>query len=246
MDLLDIHNAVKRDLGKERAGYFSPEEIDEALDRAQLQEFSYLIGDERSFQPGRPVSPVSYGTNRTIHAALSPFKEEFDTVSSAYDSSTAPYGTGSGYLVMPDNYEYLTGVSGLGADGSPIKFEIVNEEDLDSILDSELVAPTATRRVMLEGEGGTVNGQDIGTKRKFTVYPSSGFVARVFYLRRPATPAMSYTLSGRTFNYNAANSTQMEWRDVDIIRVIQRTVALLAKQLQEDAPYAREVQENRA
>lgn len=240
MDLLDIHNAVKRDLGKERAGYFSPEEIDEALDRAQMMEFWYLVGDERSYQPGRPVAPVTYGLTRKIHIALAPFKETFSLIDEDYDSSSQPGGTSQGVIVLPSNFEFLIGVSG----GGDIRFRVINEDELDDVLDSELVPPTSTYRYLVMGEGGTVNGIDIGTQQKLTSYPTTGFVAELFYLRRPAVPAMSYTLTGRSFTYDSSGSTQMEWNDGQINRVIQRTAKLLSKQLQEGEPYNRELQEN--
>lgn len=241
MDLLDIHNAVKRDLGKERAGYFSPEEIDEALDRAQMQEFWFLIGDERQYQPGRALPPVSYGLSRKLHNALAPFKVDWDVVDEDYDSTTQPNGTSQGVIVLPSNFEYLTAISG----GASIRFKIINEDELEYVQDSEIVAPSAAHRYLVHGTGGDVNGIDIGAQQKLTSYPTTGFDATVFYLRRPATPAMSYTLSGRSFTYDAGASTQMEWRDGEVNRVIQRAVSILAKNLQEDGPYAREAQENR-
>lgn len=122
--------------------------------------------------------------------------------------------------------------------GSEYMFEVVSEDELGSRLGSALVAPSTDDPIaILAGAGGVVNGQDISTQRKIQLFPEQGHYGRLVYLRRPASPVFAYTQSGRTITYNSGSSTQLEWDDTAIEKLIQRTVTSLALNIQDSTAY---------
>jgi len=244
MDLLKIHDAVRNDLGgKDRTAHLTPEEIDAALDRAQMREFRYLIGDERGYQQGRPQPTVAYGMSRKIETVLNSFRVKVRGSTGDYHPVERPHYNGpDGIQVLPDDFEYMLSIVLRNEKSGRVK--LIDEDELWSVMDSEIVAPTSDHPVaILAGAGGTVNSHDINN-HKIQYFPEEGIYVTYWYLRRPAAPSMSYTMSGRTFTYDSAASTQMEWPDLHIERIIQRAVALLSKNMQRRDITVSEIQEN--
>lgn len=229
MDLQVVHGLVRSGLGKDRSAYFDPEEIDTALDRAQLDEFIYLVGDAAGYQLGRPVPMAAYGMNRKIHQDLMPFKETVDVLSTDYNDISNVNGSGpDGVIVLPSNFEYLTSLRG----GLNERFSIISEDELAQKLNSDICPPTTTYpAAILAGAGGVVNDIDIGTKKKIQLFPEAGRKATYTYLRRPAAPSISQSLAGRVLTYDAGASTQLEWGDQAVVRIVRRAVAYLAKDI---------------
>jgi hypothetical protein len=70
----------------------------------------------------------------------------------------------------------------------------------------------------------------------FKLYPETTQIGKVTYLRRPNTPVYAYTLSGtanRTVTYNSAGTTQLEWGDVEINKIIAKVLGYLGVNLSE-------------
>jgi hypothetical protein len=61
--------------------------------------------------------------------------------------------------------------------------------------------------------------------RYIRLYPTSGYTGTVTYLRRPVKPVFAYSLvSSRVVVYDAANSTQLEWRETEIVPLLLKAL----------------------
>lgn len=231
MTIQEVHERVKFELNKTTGGYVSSEDIDRTLDRAQLAELNHLLGSDREYQPGNPIPRVSYGVSRKVNTDLLHLRRTFEVVADNY-ATNKTNGTGpDGIIVLPSSYLYLTALT----DSSRRRIEVVNEDQIPEIIDSELIAPSTTNRyAVISGKGGTVNGVTF-TNHKIQMFPEEGFAGYVEYLKRPATPVRAYTTSGRTQTYDAASSTDLEWPDHVIERIIVRAVAMIGQHLKEQA-----------
>lgn len=229
MTLKEIHDRVLFDLNKEQVGYVSHEQIDLALDRAQMAEFEDLFGNPEEY----PMPRKAYGVTERINEALNPFKVLHSFTSSSI-TSTNFNGTGpNGQIIMPEDYIHWLSMYTTAGN----KIDVVKEDELPGRIRSSIIAPSTIKPVaVLEGKGGTIGSIDIGDRVKFKLYPEFSTISgKVWYLRRPAKPNYVANISGRTISYVHATSTQMEWDDVSLERIINKAVGYIARFLQSPA-----------
>lgn len=229
MDLKVIHDNILFELNKSIGGYMTPAEIDKALDRAQMEEYRYLIGDERTIQPGRPVATPSYGQLMKTSADLQPFKKTITFTSANYNGVNN--GTGpDGIIVLPPDFLYPNAIV-LSQQNKRVK--IVSENELSFLLESTILAPTLSRPIAVLGNVGTfVNNLPVSAQ-KIQMFPASGNSGTLYYFARPKAPNYVETITGRNRVYNASQSTQMEWSDVAIGRIIERALKICATHLKD-------------
>jgi hypothetical protein len=219
LTIAETHDRLDFLLNKEISGYITPENKDIALDLAQIQEFSMLLPAPRTLQ---------------FSSDLNPFHKWITFTSSAYNPSTARYGTGtSGILILPDDYEYLQ----VAYTDDYNEIDVLIDTELPSRLISSLIAPSATYPVCIEsGEGAsgdTLNSQDIEGKKKLQFYPNNvGHDGILWYFRRPVKPVFAYTASANTITQEEEDSVDMEWNDIAMGRIIERAKMILLEHLQ--------------
>lgn len=57
------------------------------------------------------------------------------------------------------------------------------------------------------------------------MWPASGYDGTITYLRRPVKPVFSYSvISQRVIVFDEANSTNIEWRESEIIPVLAKSL----------------------
>lgn len=197
MTIKEIHDQILLILNKETGRYLPPEEIDELLDAAQMQEFSFLIGNEREY----PNPRVGYGKLEKINQALNPFKRS--VIINGPDTT------------LPSDALYVI---------TPLRFgnsevDLIDTNELVYRLDSEIVPPTADSPVahMISDSDGS---------KVIELYPSNTVNVRVYYFSRPPQPVFGYTQVGRMVTYNPGSSTQMLWDDLTLQRIIQRALGM--------------------
>lgn len=229
MDLLEIHRRIRLALNKDITGYLTPDEIDRALDRAQLSEVRHLYGDDRTL----PNSPLAYGMTLKIHADLNPFKRTVAFNTEAYNEGSNTLGTGpSGVMVFPADYLFPIAITVLD-NSIPRTVKIVSEDEIGLRLASAIRPPTASRPIAVIG-GLDINGAFfIAGKARVQLFPEKGYNATLYYLMRPQPPILSGIVNGRTFTYDRAGTVQMQWPDTAIDRIIERAIAILAENMQE-------------
>jgi len=117
---------------------------------------------------------------------------------------------------------------------NPWPIEMLGEDQLAYRNGSSLLAPSSTEPVaLLYTASGYVNGVNIGTNRVIKFFPESPLAGDLMYFKRPAVPVFSFSQSGRTITYDPSTSTQLEWGDQAIMKIIDKAVNYLAIHLQD-------------
>lgn len=200
MTIQDIHNWIDFLTNKAQGVYFTHEEKDMALDRAQMQYFNEQYG--------------YYALAQKIQESLSPFKTKYSFLTS---------DTPSGLITAPADYLYLTGGKIVYMDGSHTRYKalkVLSDDELAYRLNSQLRPVTATSPVAVMA--GKVSGISL-----IQLYPKQSFAGDIDYLRRPKAPKYAYTQSGRAFTYDSANSVQLEWGESELNEIILRALSFL-------------------
>ena len=205
MTIKETHDRILFEINKDQAGYLRHEDIDEVLDRAQIQVFNELLGER-----------IGYGTTHKIHVYLNPFKYYKDDVSTDSD----------GIYNFTSDFLYVIGLS----TSTNKRVQLVSEDEIPEILDSAIVAPTVNYPyAVLAGQG--TPGQ---TKIQFFPQQEYTNL-KIRLLTRPTKPNYSYTISGRTVTYSASNSTNLQWSDKAIEElIIPKALSLIGKHLKDN------------
>jgi hypothetical protein len=142
-----------------------------------------------------------YGVTQIIHDAIRKLRSQVQFTSASDGQVTFA----SDYLHMIGNPYTVTG-STINA----VRF--VNEDELPFALTSQL-RPVSTAKPIAKD-----------TAVGFQIYPQSTQTGFYNYLRRPVTPVLGYTQTGRTITYDPNTSTQLEFTDVYINNIIARAL----------------------
>lgn len=199
MTLAQIHDQLNFYINKYTGVYYSPQELDLALDRGQMA----LFTDLRS----------QYATSQRVQDALAPFLATYDFT---------PSTTTSGYIVVPSNSNYLALLD------IQIQFQIsnrivyagipiVNKDERVNRLNSQLDPVTTTSPIA-----------EVTAQRYFKIYPQGGYTGTLTYFRRPVAPNFVYnTISGRVIVFNEAGSTNLEWPEDCINQVVIKALSII-------------------
>lgn len=208
MNISEAHEFLQFFIDKYSGAYYAPSELDAAIHDGQLDLF-------------REWLPL-YAVSQDIKDALSPFR---DTYAFGYGDSLL------GVVTVPPsrNYQKLLSLS-ITYDISArsltrdVPLKTTNEDELADRLKSQTNPVTATTPVCEQTGLG-----------EFQLYPKVQYRGEVKFLRLPVPPVYAYdTISGRVQVYNAAGSTQLEWREIDIKKVLVRALSSLGINLQEN------------
>jgi hypothetical protein len=154
-----------------------------------------------------------YAVEEFVHEALDVFKKTYQFTSAADGTVTLP----SDYLHLLPNVITVT-----GSMMNLVRF--VSEDAWPKAIRSQL-RPVSTANPIAKTYG---NG--------FNLHPQSTQIGTVTYIRRPNAPVYAYTLGGsanRTVTYNSAGSTQLEWDDVYINKIIAKALGYLGINMSE-------------
>jgi hypothetical protein len=205
MDLEKAHNIVRFYLRKATDSWFSPEEIDGALNRGQIEFFDEI-------KPG-------FGVNQQLNDALRPFRKKLTLTSG---------NTTAGVVTLPTDYQHLLVISValIDAEGHNRYYpvEMVNDDELDTRRDSQLCPVTAHNPVGVFDPSGTIQ-----------VYPDTTFAGYLRYLKKPVDCQFVYSQSGRTITYNSGSSVQLEWNEPSTQQIILKAVGILGLNSQDIA-----------
>lgn len=187
MNISECHDFLEFWINKYEGGYYSPQEIDEVIDRGQMSLYADI-------QP-------KYATSQHIKDALSPFR--------------AIYSFGNndsilGIITIPASANFLnlldcTIVYDISARSitKQVPINMVNEDVRAIRLDSQIDPVTATSPI------GEIIGYGV-----IQLYPKFQYVGNTTFLRRPVKPSFQYSvISGRVIVYDPINSVQLEWSE---------------------------------
>jgi hypothetical protein len=143
----------------------------------------------------------TYGTTQIIHDAIRKLR-----VQKSFTSDS------TGLVTFDADYLHLIG-GAYTVSGSTINnVRFLNEDELALALKSQLRAVSTSNPIAIDASVG------------FRLYPAATQSGFYNYLKRPATPVLGYTQSGRTITYNPGTSTQLEFTDVYINNIISRAL----------------------
>jgi hypothetical protein len=204
-NISDLHNFIQFIERKERLSVHTHPEIDNALDAAQMDVF-------------KDYHNIYLQTGK-LPDALLPFKTTY-----SFTKTTCPLGL----ITMPSgNQQTISGkvVIFNNSLGIPVDKEIrfVDEDELIEALNSQL------RPVSKKAPVGVNNNATI------ILYPAEAQAGVITYLKRPATPVYAYTQSGRAITYDALTSTQLEFSDLYLDKIIAKTLSYLGINLNEQS-----------
>jgi hypothetical protein len=202
MNINDVHKTILYFVNKEQNAFITPAEIDLVLDKAQM-----VLFNQYHTNPKLPsnVQAKNYGDSQRIDDALSAFKSKY-----TFTSLTSP----AGLVTLPADYMHLISMfttvynSTLGRNVYS-SVQVMNEEELIERLESQVIPVTADDAVAI-----------MNSQNRIQLFPEAPATGGVYYFKRPAVPVFGYTQSGRTITYNPLTSTQLEWRDADIMNII--------------------------
>jgi hypothetical protein len=230
MTIKETHDLLLFELNKNEYGYISHSEIDDVLHRAQMEEFKFLLGDEREFTAGAPLGRTAFGISQALNNALLPFVEKltynddlFDGVDIAKSGAGSTSISAEAYLLLPEDWLYTLEFVLKNVDLQRI--DIIPQGKIHRRRHSRI---NTTEFWTYAGAGGTLTVHPFENKayRRYN-FSTSGVEGTLFYLRKPVKPLFFFTQSGRVINHDPTLSTDMEWDDMHINKIIVRALILL-------------------
>lgn len=205
-----IHDQVRFYAKKAQRGAISPEQIDSAIDQAQLTVFMERLGFPQQPLERNGASKLGLKKNNRIHDDLRNF------ITGLNERTVT-----NGVLSLPSNYVFYnsilteTTVDGRIVYGSATE---IKADELAFALNSQVNPPTLTNPFIVFG--GSV----------ISFYPATVSKVKMSYLRLPAKPKLAYELtsSGRNFTVVEENSTDLEWPKTMANEIIMATLNLLS------------------
>lgn len=199
MDLKVAHDFLRFFLNKEQGGWFSPEELDVLLHRAQMWLFNELSD--------------AYAINQKLHDSLGIFRKK-STFTTASDGILNSPTTGADklQLFLAGYVQYFDNALSKTRQKS---FRLLNEDEIADRLNSQILAPSATDPAAEQLEPG-----------KIQLHPATVYAGYYFYLKVPQPPVFVYTLTGTTINYNQGSSTQMVWDEGSMLKILIKAAQL--------------------
>lgn len=196
MDINEAFDFLNFWISKERGAFYTVPELELLIDRGQMSYYTDI--------------KTKYSTSTLIKEILSPFKRTY---------AFTPSNSISGYVVVPSDVDYLDFLDmQIEVDiSSRILYnpvEIMAEDSRAYRLNSQVDPVTVSNPVA-----------EIMAPRYFKMYPAAGYRGIITYLARPVAPVFGYSvISGRVIVYNPLTSTQLQWRDSDIVPILLKSL----------------------
>lgn len=202
MNINDIHNVILFYINKAQQGFITHEEIDLALDRAQM-----VLFDQYHTNPKIPAKAQTelYGESQRIDDSLSPFKMKY-----TFNGVATP----SGVITLPSDYMhfislYTTTYNGQLGRNVYSSVQVLSEDELIERLESQVIPISVDDPVAI-----------MNSQNRIQLFPEVASTGAIYYFRRPLVPKFAYTQVGRVITYDSGNSVQLEWREMDINNII--------------------------
>ena len=197
MDISDAFNYLNFWINKFTGSWYTIPELENLVDGAQMAYYS--------------DNKAKYATSQEVKEILSPFRASYD-----FNTTT----TASGVIVVPSDSNYLDVLDiqvtyQISNHTFYVGVPLVNEDVRAAKLNSQVDPVTITSPI----------GEQLAP-RYFRIYPTNvGYAGTVTYLRRPVKPVYGHnTISGRVIVYDPTTSTQLEWKQTDIIPILLKAL----------------------
>lgn len=177
--------------------YVSPAETDLVLNRAQVQYFNKLYGNQNDYRYDRPVPKISYAVTEKISNSLSPFLSDVTALTIDTNGKTN---------IPSDLFETVSITRTIS--GTDYEITRVEHDRVANNLTSYYDAPTSDFPIYTQ------------LRDKFQFYPKNIGTANIIYLKKPADMVWGYTIVNGRPVYNAGTSIQPLWKDMDMNEII--------------------------
>ncbi len=210
MNVNFMYDLCKFIVNKNQNGYLKPLDFNVSINQSQISYMNYLLGETQQYAQGRPIARVGLGMNEILAQRLAPFVDPIYTLTI----------NGSGVAPYPPNYEQIVAMftnTGL----QRIRYA---EKDKIYSLANSVIDPVATNPIYSIQNNG------------FQFYPITLGNAKISYVKTPPEIIWAYILDdkGRAI-YDAGNSVDPLWNDVDCLEIITRALAMVGVNLQSAA-----------
>lgn len=225
MTIQEIHNHILLRINKDQTGYASHEEIDRALDYAQMVYFNRLFGSPATYQAGRHVSTPGYGVTQKIHDDLLPFKAAVAFNNQSYTALNVRGSGPKGQLVLPSNYIHAIA---LYRAGTP-SWETVTTHTLVGGIQTFATTLKAGRayRLTITGTDGEIYDGSISIQYGSTFLVAYGVLSSQYIIFAPVTASQSFTVSSELYAVIPGNpagyilvesqSEEEDWEPVEFL-----------------------------
>ena len=191
-------------------GYLTPDEFNLIINRAQIQYFNKLYGNQNDYRYDRPVPKIAYAITEKISNSLSPFLSD----------STALVVDGNGQVNIPSDLFQTVSITHT-IDGIEYEITRVEQDRIANNLSSYYDSPTSDFPIYSQ------------LRTKFQFYPKDLATASLFYLKKPTDMVWGYTtVSGRPV-YNSGTSVQPLWKDMDMNEIIYIALSYIGVNLKD-------------
>lgn len=220
MNVNFMYDLCKFIINKNQQGIFTPSQFNISVNQSQISYMNYLLGEFKQYAPGRPVARVEIGMNEIVAQRLAPFIDGVYTLTI----------DGTGLSPYPPNYEQINAMftnTGLK------RIRYAEKDKLYSLVNS-VIDPVATNPIYsIQSDG-------------FQFYPITLANAKISYVKTPPEIIWAYITDdkGRAI-YDAGNSVDPLWNDVDCLEIITRALSMVGVNLQSAAimQYANQIKQ---
>jgi len=212
MTIDEVYRFINFIVKKSNAGgYVTPSEFNLLINRAQIQYFNKLYGNQNDYRYDRPIPKISYAVTEKISNSLSPFLSDKTTVT--IDSN--------GQCTTPTDMIQMVAVTKEAVGKPECEITRVEQDRIANNLSSYYDAPDAEFPIYAQ----------LRTKLQF--YPKNLASASVIYLKKPTNMVWAYTtLSGRPV-YDAGTSVQPQWEEVDMNEIMYLALSYIGVNLKD-------------
>lgn len=213
LNIKQVHDRMNFLIRKNKWGYVKPEDIDIALDMAQMELFDEYYGDPKKYRYGRPIPPEAYGQTQRLKDPIMKFMKRFHL-----------NGT-NGFTEFPADYIHLDSAflsyTDEGGD-RVIPLPQIKSDRQAFRRNSQLLPVT---NVTDPAHAFIVIDVNDAGKKGVQIYPKANYItAEAYYVSSPPTPVYGYTQTGRVITYDANLSTDLMWNNDDIKKIIAKAI----------------------
>lgn len=224
MNLQDIAVTISLILGDRKPELsLEADELTRLLHVSQLKHFKRKLGLPEEYQPGQPIPKQAYELTRTITDDLAPFKVEMGGENQALPIDE------NGRATMPDAmyypsimlYKYIKGGEILWRE-----VDILSDQEWKKRISSFLMRPSLRYPICNLRNG----------YARFS--PNTLKYVDFIYIKTPTEPVYALDYTRGFAEYDSANSTELEWNDVNQLDIMALSLQELGVSIQSKDIYS--------
>lgn len=208
MDLNDVRefiNVILKEQAPDKV-YMSPSQFADVLNQCSLVHFKRKIGLPEEYRPGQPIPRQAFEITKKLTLDLLPFKVEMGTTTPPLTVNQFGLADIPGNCYYPAAFGFRLYRNGV-LDYREV--DMVNDLEWKSRLRNSITKPTQRYPICnLLGNG------------KIRFAPTNLGRVDFVYLKYPQAAVFGYSIQSGFIKYEQAQSTQLEWDDINMIDII--------------------------